>query len=433
MSHDTQLSSSDYSRTRCTDITTRLMTLTVALNLALMPAVAFAIDPIGGGAWSAAQAALGGGSAASESAAAAARAAGAATAASAAAAVTAAGVGVAAFCFASYAEGSNMCCNPATAIGAAIASASISCGGDGSMSKRVPPNDMGCEQAFIMQHNNTAPSVFGYYVVEYERISNRVECHAKYISTGSYRKSYYYYLDPPTTRPPTEEELGGAVAGSSAAAAATAAAAGAKKAGATTSAAEAAATAAAANAAPNTPANCASKGHRYGEFNGAIVCVALDGSGAPKGDTGTDTNQGTDTPGSTAGTDTGTGTGTGTGTAAPATPAFCTYAQTLCNFLDWYKTEPTTPTNTTVDIKSRDISDTPLSNVDISQSRVSFSSSCPSSQPINIRMFGSSFNYDFSYRPMCDFMTQLKPFVIAAAYISGAYIVSGSSRGGNDG
>ena len=129
----------------------------------------------------------------------------------------------------------------------------------------------------------------------------------------------------------------------------------------------------------------------------------------------------------------GTTTTTTTGQKASEMPAFCAYAQTLCNWLDWTKQEPVNTANNKVTVAESTESDV-LPNFDISQQRVVFTANCPASIPIHISMFGSSVNTSFSHQPLCEFMSNLRPFVIAAAYITGAYIIAGTGRGGgNDG
>jgi len=70
----------------------------------------------------------------------------------------------------------------------------------------------------------------------------------------------------------------------------------------------------------------------------------------------------------------------------------------------------------------------------MNQSRVVFANQCPAPIPIDITLLGTSVEAELSYQPLCDFMTMIKPFVIASAYLTGAYIISGVGRGGgNDG
>lgn len=124
----------------------------------------------------------------------------------------------------------------------------------------------------------------------------------------------------------------------------------------------------------------------------------------------------------------------GGGAASKDLPAFCSWAATVCDWIGWTKEAPDTPTtDNKVPVGVIAESDV-LPNFDIYQERVYFESQCPAPVPINISMFGTSVDADFSYQPLCEFMSSLKPFVIAAAYITGAYIISGVGRGGgNDG
>lgn len=64
--------------------------------------------------------------------------------------------------------------------------------------------------------------------------------------------------------------------------------------------------------------------------------------------------------------------------------------------------------------------------------RVNFSSSCPSPEQFTVSFFGTSQNLEFSYQPLCNFMSMIKPFVVAGSYLIGAYIVMGLSRGNGD-
>ncbi|MFW2002610.1 replication initiation factor domain-containing protein [Acinetobacter ursingii] len=45
---------------------------------------------------------------------------------------------------------------------------------------------------------------------------------------------------------------------------------------------------------------------------------------------------------------------------------------------------------------------------------------------------GQTQNLEFSYQPLCQFMSMIRPFVIAIAYLIGAYILMGLSRGSSE-
>lgn len=124
-------------------------------------------------------------------------------------------------------------------------------------------------------------------------------------------------------------------------------------------------------------------------------------------------------------------------------PEFCGWAPTICqaaqsaiNFPGtvaeyWEKTdkwmteEPTDTSDTKPEIKDLQL------NFDDAD-RVTFSQACPQSQPIEVTFMGVSQNAIFSYEPLCNFMTMIRPFVIGAAYLIGAYIVMGLSRGSSE-
>lgn len=61
--------------------------------------------------------------------------------------------------------------------------------------------------------------------------------------------------------------------------------------------------------------------------------------------------------------------------------------------------------------------------------RISFSNSCPTPEQFTVSFSGTTQNLEFSYQPLCQFMSMIRPFVIAGSYLIGAYIVMGLSRG----
>lgn len=131
------------------------------------------------------------------------------------------------------------------------------------------------------------------------------------------------------------------------------------------------------------------------------------------------------------------------GTGVPAKdfeiPAFCDWAKPVCTAIEWLTEEPVS--SSANDPKNKvpidDIgvlnSRSPIPNHNPDEVRVSWSAYCPSDIPISFTLLGKTSNFGFKYKPICDFMTALKPFVVAAGYLSGAYIIGGLGRGGNDG
>jgi hypothetical protein len=105
------------------------------------------------------------------------------------------------------------------------------------------------------------------------------------------------------------------------------------------------------------------------------------------------------------------------------------------DFFDWYKdqednpdpNDPNNPENEDGGV-SVDQQQIPL---DESQ-RITFVNGCPAGQQFNVSFMGQSSNLEFSYQPICQFMSMIRPFVIAIAYLIGAYILMGLSRGSSE-
>ncbi|MDC5403612.1 virulence factor TspB C-terminal domain-related protein [Acinetobacter baumannii] len=160
----------------------------------------------------------------------------------------------------------------------------------------------------------------------------------------------------------------------------------------------------------------------------------------------------------TTGTGTGTavpvpGTGTGTGdptTAEPAPydlklnfPVFCDWAPVVCQaaqvainfpgtvagywttFNKWMNESASDTSETKPEVKELEL------NFD-DGSRINFDQTCPQPQPIQVTFMGVTQDASFSFEPLCNFMIMIRPFVIGSAYLIGAYIVMGLSRGNSE-
>ncbi|WP_151747413.1 virulence factor TspB C-terminal domain-related protein [Acinetobacter lactucae] len=157
------------------------------------------------------------------------------------------------------------------------------------------------------------------------------------------------------------------------------------------------------------------------------------------------------------------GTGTGTAVPAPTTgdptttppadtppydlklnfPVFCDWAPTVCQaaqvainfpttvagywttFNKWMSESATDSTDTKPEIKDLQL------NFD-DGNRITFDQTCPQPESIEITFMGVSQEAGFSYEPLCNFMISIRPFVIGSAYLIGAYIVMGLSRGNSE-
>lgn len=122
-------------------------------------------------------------------------------------------------------------------------------------------------------------------------------------------------------------------------------------------------------------------------------------------------------------------------TATPATqfPVFCTWAIVVCDgvsavkdAIKWTKQEPVAPTNTLATVETTMPSQ--VQSVNLDQNYINFGNQCPADIPINFSIMGTSVNLSISYSHFCQFLSMLKPFVLATAFIGAIYIVSGSNR-----
>lgn len=105
-------------------------------------------------------------------------------------------------------------------------------------------------------------------------------------------------------------------------------------------------------------------------------------------------------------------------------PKFCEWAPAVCDFFSWVKEKP--------DSDLGDVDVTQL-NIQLDDSQIiNFGNSCPAPETVSFSFMGRSESLEFSYQPLCQFMDMIRPFVIAASYLIGAYIVMGLSRGSGD-
>ena len=143
----------------------------------------------------------------------------------------------------------------------------------------------------------------------------------------------------------------------------------------------------------------------------------------------------------TTGTHTGTNTATDKPTDTPKDqdiPAFCAWAPSLCSWLTWtheaydtsvkavtdYFKEPEEEKEENVDIEEKQTEDPSKFDRDY----VQFGGQCPVFNATTIDIAGQSFSLDFDMTPMCDFATEVRPFLIGLAYLGALGIVSSAVR-----
>ena len=155
-------------------------------------------------------------------------------------------------------------------------------------------------------------------------------------------------------------------------------------------------------AANNTGSEPSSKG-KPGYYNITDGDKTIEGNVYETTPTGTITPQPDTGTGTEPGTGTGTGTGTTTGGATFELPAFCEWAGIVCDFIEWYKTEPEddAPELPEHELEKKEI-DKELLNVS--------GSSCPQDLTVNWTglPFGITINESFEMQPYCNELEPLK-------------------------
>ncbi|MDN8241461.1 virulence factor TspB C-terminal domain-related protein [Acinetobacter baumannii] len=124
-------------------------------------------------------------------------------------------------------------------------------------------------------------------------------------------------------------------------------------------------------------------------------------------------------------------------------PVFCEWAPTVCQAaqaaIDFPKTvaDYWKKTDKWMNESASDTSETKPEVKELELnfddgSRINFDQTCPQPQPIQVTFMGVTQDASFSFEPLCNFMIMIRPFVIGSAYLIGAYIVMGLSRGNSE-
>ncbi|WP_164739476.1 virulence factor TspB C-terminal domain-related protein [Xanthomonas arboricola] len=98
-------------------------------------------------------------------------------------------------------------------------------------------------------------------------------------------------------------------------------------------------------------------------------------------------------------------------------PSFCGWATVVCDFIDWVKKDDSPEKQ-------------PLPERDLDIDPNSWSSgvgegACPSPQQFSITVTGYAASGEYSFQPLCDFASQLKPLLIVVASIVAVMILAG--------
>ncbi|HFD2123045.1 TPA: virulence factor TspB C-terminal domain-related protein [Acinetobacter baumannii] len=124
-------------------------------------------------------------------------------------------------------------------------------------------------------------------------------------------------------------------------------------------------------------------------------------------------------------------------------PVFCEWAPTVCQAaqaaIDFPKTvaDYWKKTDKWMNESASDTSETKPEVKELELnfddgSRINFDQTCPQPQPIQVTFMGVTQDASFSFELLCNFMIMIRPFVIGSAYLIGAYIVMGLSRGNSE-
>lgn len=155
-------------------------------------------------------------------------------------------------------------------------------------------------------------------------------------------------------------------------------------------------------AANNTGSEPTSKG-KPGYYNITDGDKTIEGNVYETTPTGTITPQPDTGTGTEPGTGTGTGTGTSTGGATFELPAFCEWAGIVCDFIEWYKTQP--------EDDSPDLPEHELEKKEIDKDLLNVGgSSCPQDLTVNWTglPFGITINESIEMQPYCNELEPLK-------------------------
>lgn len=103
-------------------------------------------------------------------------------------------------------------------------------------------------------------------------------------------------------------------------------------------------------------------------------------------------------------------------------PPFCSWASKVCDFIDWVKEPPPKPEDNKPIPKANlnDIDD--LQELDRYKQRINFEGQCPTGQ-LSFTVKSVSYSYSIPYTHFCSLLEQLRPWLLAFAYLSTAYFV----------
>ncbi len=114
-----------------------------------------------------------------------------------------------------------------------------------------------------------------------------------------------------------------------------------------------------------------------------------------------------------------------TGAKSFSLPAFCSWATSVCEFIDWFKKEP--------DLQDQELDiDEQIVNDYQFEQHVSFGASCPFSPQSAVIDFGvGSFSMDYDFTIACDIASDIRSYVIAISHLAALLFLAYAIRNGN--
>lgn len=103
-------------------------------------------------------------------------------------------------------------------------------------------------------------------------------------------------------------------------------------------------------------------------------------------------------------------------------PVFCDWATPICNFIDWFTDDSAIPEPEKYELKDLDKSKLPTAP------QFSFNGQCPAPKTFTLNLGIASTQISFPYDYFCSFATDVRPFVILAAWLHACFIFAGFVR-----
>lgn len=102
-------------------------------------------------------------------------------------------------------------------------------------------------------------------------------------------------------------------------------------------------------------------------------------------------------------------------------PKFCTWASSVCNFMDWVKQEPPKP-NPPEQVPKANLSDLGLDENELFKQRVKFDGQCPKHE-LKFSINGKQIIEPIPTHHFCNLLEQIAPWLLAFSYLSAGFFV----------